>query len=133
VALERWEDIWLNEGFATYAEWLWAEHQGQTTAQALFDRRYEGFDWTGPPGKPGAEGIFGPAVYERGGMTVHALRKTIGDQAFFGLLKSWPAGHKDGNATTADFIAAAEKAAGGKDLKKFFQDWLYGTKQPPKP
>ena len=133
VALERWEDIWLNEGFATYAEWLWAEHQGQTTAQALFDRRYDGFDWAEPPGRPGAEGIFGTPVYERGGMTVHALRRTIGDEAFFKLLKSWPAEHKDGNATTADFIAAAEKAAGGKDLARFFQDWLYGTTQPPKP
>ena len=133
VALERWEDIWLNEGFATYAEWLWSEHEGRASAQALFDRRYAGFNWAEPPGRPGPKGIFGTAVYERGGMTVHALRRTIGDPAFFGLLKSWPAEHKDGNATTADFIAAAEKAAGGKDLEKFFQDWLYGTAQPSRP
>ncbi|MFG1607310.1 M1 family metallopeptidase [Actinoplanes sp. NPDC049265] len=131
VALERWQDIWLNEGFATYAEWLWSEHEGTATAQQIFDRKYESFDWTRTPGRPGTAGLFGEAVYDRGGMTVHALRKAIGDAAFFGLLKSWPAEHADGNATTEDFVRSAEKAAGGKDLSAFFDDWLYGRTKPP--
>ncbi len=133
VALERWRDIWLNEGFATYAEWLWEEHEGGGTVQQSFDRRYANFDWSQPPGRPGPQNLFGAAVYQRGAMTVHALRRAIGDEAFAGLLKSWPETRRNGNATTAQFIAAAEKAAGGRDLKPLFQAWLYGTTQPPRP
>ena len=132
VALSRWQDIWLNEGFATYAEWLWLEHEGERTAQQSFDRAYPGFDWSVPTGDPGPNRLFGDAVYQRGAMTVHALRRTVGDEAFFALLKSWPAEHRDGNATTDDFIAAAEKAS-GKDLGPLFDAWLFGTVQPPKP
>ena len=132
VALSRWQDIWLNEGFATYAEWLRQEHEGERTAQQSFDRAYPGFDWSVPTGDPGADRLFGDAVYQRGAMAVHALRRTIGDKAFFELLKSWPAQHRDGNATTEDFIAAAEQVS-GKDLGDLFDAWLFGTVKPPKP
>ena len=133
VALERWQDIWLNEGFATYAEWLWDEHDGGPSVRESFDAVYSDADWNVPPGNPGARQLFGNAVYQRGAMTLQALRETIGDAAFSALLKSWPAEHKDGNATTDDFIAAAERAAGGRDLGPLFQAWLFGTTRPPKP
>jgi aminopeptidase N len=132
VALARWQDIWLNEGFATYAEWLWQEHEGERTVQQSFDRVYSGFDWSTPTGDPGPARIFSDAVYQRGAMTLQALRRTIGDPAFFALLKSWPAEHRDGNVRTEDFIAAAEKAA-GKDLGDFFEAWLFGTVKPAVP
>ncbi|MBW6432592.1 M1 family metallopeptidase [Actinoplanes hulinensis] len=132
VALSRWQDIWLNEGFATYAEALWSEHSGGRTAQQIFDEAYRAFDWTETPGDPGPRRIFGDAVYVRGGMTVHALRKTIGDEAFFKLIKSWAADHRDGNVTTEQFIEAAETAS-GKDLDAFFEAWLNGKTKPPKP
>ena len=132
VALSRWQDIWLNEGFATYAEWLWEEHAGQRTVADSFEQAYNGFDWRQPPGDPGADGIFGAAVYQRGAMTLYALRQAIGDQAFAALLKSWAAGHRNGNVTTAGFIQAAQKAA-GRDLGTLFQAWLFGTTKPPHP
>jgi aminopeptidase N len=133
VALERWQDIWLNEGFATYAEWLWQEHEGKSTVRQSFDRAYRDADWSVPPGNPGADRLFDDAVYQRGAMTVQVLRETIGDSAFFALLQSWAAEHRDGNATTDEFIAAAERAAGGKDLGPLFQAWLFGTTKPPAP
>jgi aminopeptidase N len=130
VALARWQDIWLNEGFATYAEWLWQEHEGDRTTQQSFDRVYSGFNWSVPTGDPGPQRLFGDAVYQRGAMVVHALRRTIGDPAFFALLKSWPAEHRDGTVRTEDFVAAAERAA-GRDLGDFFEAWLFGTEKPP--
>ena len=135
VALERWQDIWLNEGFATYAEWLWDEHEKVLTVPQSFDDAYETYAWDQPgetTGDPGAQRIFGNAVYQRGGMTVYALRKTIGDAAFDTLLKRWTSEHRDGNATTADLIALAEQVS-GKQLDDFFQAWLYGKTRPAKP
>ncbi|MFD0518302.1 M1 family metallopeptidase [Paractinoplanes durhamensis] len=129
VALEKWQDIWLNEGFATYAEWLWLEHDDDVAVQASFDRTYNSFNWKLAPGNPGVAKLFGTAVYDRGGMTVYALRKTIGDKAFGTLLTTWTSEHRNGNADTADLIALAEKIS-GKDLGGFFQAWLYGTTKP---
>jgi aminopeptidase N len=98
--------------------------------QQSFDRVYSGFKWTELPGNPGPQNIFGPAVYQRGAMTVHALRRTIGDEAFGKLLTTWTAEQRDGTATTDEFIATAEKVS-GKDLTSLFDAWLFGTDPPP--
>ncbi|GAA2708562.1 M1 family metallopeptidase [Micromonospora olivasterospora] len=135
VALTRWQDIWLNEGLATYAEWLWEEHRGGRTAQQSFDSEYVGSGsqvWRIPPGRPGAANLFSQSVYQRGAMTVHALRGTVGDAAFFEILRTWAADRRDGNATTADFVALAEQVA-GRQLDVLFDAWLYGTERPPRP
>ncbi|MFE9954455.1 M1 family metallopeptidase [Micromonospora sp. NPDC005299] len=135
VSLQRWQDIWLNEGLATYAEWLWAEHAGESTVQRTFEQRYGAASsqvWRTPPGKPGLANLFGRSVYERGGMSVHALRVAVGDSAFFTILRTWAAEKKNGNATTDEFVALAERVS-GKKLDKLFDAWLYGTERPPTP
>jgi aminopeptidase N len=135
VSVENWNEIWLNEGFATYAEWLWDEHRGSRTAQDIFDRLYDAPSnplWATPPGAPGADRIFSDSVYTRGGMTLHALRMTVGDEAFFRILKAWSAEQAYGNATTAEFIAVAERIS-GRQLDQLFTDWLYEKKRPPRP
>jgi aminopeptidase N len=138
VTPDSWRDMWLNEGFATYAEWLWREQHGGDSAQKTFDSYYaKGSDspiWAFPPARPsGAAHISAPPVYERGAMVLHKIRETVGDAKFFELLKSWPAAHRYGNADTADFTGYVEKLNPGKDLQPVWDDWLYGNGKPDHP
>lgn len=134
VSLERWSDIWLNEGFAGYAEWLWAEHEHTGTPQELAQQVYDAHPaddafWTVKPGDPGAANQFDDAVYDRGAVAIQALRDTIGDTAFLKLLKAWPTQHRYGNGTIAEFESLAEHLS-GKDLSAFFTTWLYTAAKP---
>jgi aminopeptidase N len=129
----RWQDIWLNEGFATYAEGLWLEYaEGPEALQAMMDSLYRQVHNQEPPGAPPIEDLFGWSVYTRGAWTLHALRLEVGDQAFFDTLRSYYDRHQYGNATTDDFIAIAEEVA-GRDLGALFEGWLFDEQAPPKP
>ncbi|WP_307785472.1 M1 family metallopeptidase [Microbacterium hibisci] len=132
VSPGRWADIWLNEGWATYSEWLWTEHNGGLTAQARFDAVMTSASqapWNTVLADPGPTGLFGTPVYTRGAALLHALRVKIGDDAFFDVAKEWVARFSGGTATTADFIALSEEIS-RQDLTSFFDVWAY---QPPKP
>ena len=134
VALARWQDIWLNEGFATYAEWLWAEHEGQGTPQEIFKDTYDSIPaddpfWQVKIGDPGIDLLFDEAVYTRGGMAVQALRNEVGDQTFFRILKRWTSSKSGGNGTTPEFIALAERIA-GRSLDGVFDRWLFTAGKP---
>ena len=135
VTLAQWPDIWLNEGFATWSEWIWTEHLGGKTAQQTFAGLYATpatakWLWAVPPGDPGTPvELFGTAPYERGAMTLQALRVKVGDTAFFSILHTWAQDHQYGNVTTAEFIALAEQQS-GMDLGAFFQTWLYTSGKP---
>jgi aminopeptidase N len=132
VSLKVWPDLWLNEGFATYSEWLWQEHDGGDTAQAAFDDTYASWDWTQSAIPPGPDVMFNGPVYDRGAMTLHALRLQVGDRTFFRILRKWTERNRHGNVRTSDFVALAERES-GQDLDAFFAAWLTGTSAPPKP
>jgi len=132
VSVAQWKEIWLNEGFASYAEWLWSEEQGEGTTDEIFDYLYatQPADfWTVKPGDPGPSRLFDGAVYDRGAMTLHRLRRTVGDDDFFEILRTWTAEHRYGNATTEQFIALSEKIS-GLQLDDLFQTWLYTPSKP---
>jgi aminopeptidase N len=135
VALERWRDIWLNEGFATYAEWLWLEHEGMATPRQTFDTTYNSYPaadplWSVVVGDPGPERQFAAAVYVRGAMTLQALREKIGDGAFWKLIRRWAKRKGGGHGRTGQFIAMAERIS-GRELDAFFETWLFTPSKPP--
>jgi aminopeptidase N len=134
IALEAWRDIWLNEGFASYMEWLWSEHEGRETAQQIFDFYASAIPadapfWAVTIGDPGTEALFDAAVYVRGAMTLHALRTFMGDEVFFAVIREWTRSNAGGNVSTADFIELSERLS-GQDLKAFFTTWLYTPSKP---
>ncbi len=137
LALEAWQHIWLNEGFATYAEWLWSEREGLGTAQEVFDSFYNGFPpddpfWSVTIGDPGPTNLFDFAVYARGAMTLHQLRLTVGDDDFFQILRRWASSQRGGTVTTAEFISLAERIS-GQQLDDLFETWLFTPGRPDLP
>jgi aminopeptidase N len=129
-----WRDIWLNEGFATYSEWLWADKLGTRSLQASFDAAYapaaEDEFWQTPPADPGGpENLFHDPVYDRGAMTLHVLRREVGDEAFFAILRAWANDYKYGNADTAALISLSERVS-GKQLDALFEAWLFKPGKP---
>ncbi|MFE2279509.1 M1 family metallopeptidase [Streptomyces sp. NPDC059454] len=144
VTPRTWRDMWLNEGFATYAQWLWEEDHGGATAQRTFDALYAGgyFPdaetnealWSFPPAEPpDAAHISATPVYWRGAMVLHKVRRTVGDDAFRALLRGWAREHRHGNADTGDFTSYVEKSAPGEDFAGIWEDWLYGEGRPERP
>jgi aminopeptidase N len=140
VTPKTWQDMWLNESFATYAEWLWEEDHGGAGAQETFDALYDhGEDeyedlWEFPPAKPSdAAHISGEPVYQRGAMVLHKIRQAVGDDAFHGIVRGWAAAHRHGTADTADFTAFVQEQAPRQDFGAIWRDWLYGDGRPDRP
>ncbi|MEU0738171.1 M1 family metallopeptidase [Streptomyces sp. NPDC006134] len=139
VTPKTWRDMWLNEGFATYAEWLWEEDHGgdsaQETFEALYDGTYSGDEeeavWEfAPADPPDAAHVSADPVYLRGAMVLHKIRQTVGDDAFFELIRGWAGARRHGNADTGDFTAYVEKKAPGHDFDGIWEEWLYGDGKP---
>ena len=135
VGLAHWSDIWLNEGFACYAEWIWSEASGGPTAAACaaqHHRLLSALPQDVVLTDPGPDRMFDDRVYKRGALTLHALRVRVGDAVFFDILRRWCSDHRHGLATTEDFVACAEAVA-DRPLASFFMSWLSETPLPALP
>jgi aminopeptidase N len=139
VTITRWQDVWLNEGFATYASWLWLEHDTGPAALTMMVKDsvniLSGKDYP-PLGDPGIDGLFSANVYRRGALTLHALRLAVGDDAFFKILREWATRYRFGNVTTEDFMSLVRDEASNvpaAELAELFDAWLYEDDLPALP
>ena len=135
LTASRWQDIWLHEGFACYAEWVWSEASGGRSADALADEhhaRLAALPQDLVLGDPGTDDMFDDRVYKRGALTLHALRGTVGDDAFWRTLRAWVAEHRHGSVTTADLVEIATRES-GEDLVDLFAAWLAAPALPELP
>ncbi|GAB3740577.1 M1 family metallopeptidase [Microlunatus parietis] len=131
VTLAQWDDIFINESYATWAQWLYRERTGRQPAAEAFADMYGRVKdrpdfWRVTMIDPGPGQLFS-TVYARGPMTLQALRTVIGDEAFFALAREWAA--DPGPRSVEQWMAAAQ-AKTSTDLGPFFDAWLRSTSAP---
>jgi aminopeptidase N len=132
VTAKRWRHIWLHEGFACYAEWLWSEHSGGRSADEWarhYHQRLAGSPQDLLLADPGPRDMFDDRVYKRGALTLHMLRRRIGDASFFALLRDWTTRYRHGTVVTDDFTGLAANYA-HDSLRPLWDAWLYSTPVP---
>lgn len=134
VTMTTWNDIWLNEGFASYAEVLFDEfHYGSDPGD--FMRETDDGKVLGRlGGTVYAENADNPfddaeAIYDKGAWVLHMLRRVMGDEKFFGALKDYGRRFASSNASTEDFQQVCEHHYDGS-LEWFFQQWIYAPGRP---
>jgi aminopeptidase N len=133
VAVNRWADIWHNEGWATYGAWLWTESRGGATAQEQFEEVMaipaDDEFWDLVVSDPGPLHLFDDPIYDRSAAMLFALREKIGDDAFLELTRTVVADRSGGTISTAEYEALAQQVS-GQDLTHFFQVWLHTADKP---
>ena len=132
VTAQRWRHIWLHEGFACYAEWLWSDHCGERSADGArhYHRRLVDSPQDLVLADPGPQDMFDDRVYKRGALALHALRRRIGDDSFFALLREWTSRYRHASVVTDDFIALAAQYT-EDSLRPLWAAWLYSAEVPP--
>ncbi|WP_329619504.1 M1 family metallopeptidase [Streptomyces sp. NBC_01255] len=135
VTIGDWRHIWLNEGFAKYAEWLWSERSGGRTAQELAAAAHRLL--ASQPqdlvlADPGRKLMFDDRLYQRGGLAVHAIRCALGEGPFFRMLRDWATAHRHGVVTTAGFTAHVARYA-PEPVDGLLASWLHAPALPPLP
>ncbi|MDQ3730186.1 MAG: M1 family peptidase, partial [Actinomycetota bacterium] len=135
VSVNRWKEIWLNEGFATYMEWLYEEEEGGESAAERFERIYaqngpSSSIWNPPPADPGGpENLFAGSVYDRGALALQVLRQEIGNSDFREVLERWATENEYGTADTQALYELIEDVTHNPRPDEF-DEWLYEPGKP---
>jgi aminopeptidase N len=130
VSLENWKDIWLKEGMATYAEWLWATRGGDLEElHEMVEAQRSSYRPRISIGEPPFRALYQIDVYIGGALVFHALRVKVGEEMFFRIIRAYLDQYRGGSAGTDEFIAVAEEMS-GQELSEFFDAWLSDTRLP---
>lgn len=140
LTCRTWDHIWLNEGFATYMTDVWFEHRYGEEALLLRRREQNDGYMAGTPDAGALElkkeprgdiplELHGGKQYDRGAAILHTLRREIGDPAFWKGVQGYVDGRRDCAVTSEDLRHAMERAC-GRDLKWFWEQWVYGAGYP---
>lgn len=135
VGVRQWGDIWLNEGFACYAEWLWSEFSGGPSAHDCARTHYAALRKKPQDllvGDPGPDLMFDDRVYKRGACLLHCVHSLMGDASFFELLQEWTEQHRHSTVTSTEFEDLATQRS-PVDLSTLFDEWLREEALPPLP
>ena len=131
LTIAAWRHIWLNEGFATYAEWLWSAvsggrptHWHATRAHATLAASPQDLVLA----DPGVDRLFDDRVYLRGALTLHALHTHLGTPAFTSLVTEWVAAHQHGHVTTDAFFLHCARYG---DVSALLSQWVLSAALPP--
>jgi aminopeptidase N len=138
VTESTWADLWLSEGFATYFAGLFVErYEGEEAFQQYMkDASRQVFDYEKAHRTPifdrdteNLMALLNPLNYQKGAWVLHMLRANLGDTVFFQGIRSYYNSHPEANASTEDLRRAFEKAS-GKNLRTFFERWVYDSGHP---
>ena len=133
VSLKNWKDVWLKEGMATYAEWLWrTRDKDLAILNKVVKAQIVGYYPSTSIGEPPKDSLYRDEVYKGGALVFHALRLRVGEEAFFKILRTYLERYRDSSAGTDEFIALSEEIS-GQDLTEFFDSWLLDNQLPEMP
>ena len=134
ITMRHWSQIWLNEGFASYAEALWFEHVNGKAYYHTYVNQWDQIPLNAPlfvKDSLNESALFSRTVYDKGALVLHMLRGVLGDTLFFKSLKAYASdphlAYK--SAVTEDFQRVCESVS-GSNLEYFFQQWVYGSGRP---
>lgn len=138
VGVSEWKDIWLNEGFACYCEWLWTEHTGASTAHEAARSHYLVLSRKSQDlllADPGTKDMFDDRVYKRGAITVHALRRLLGDEAFFEAIRAYLKESRNDTVVPETLVnhitgAALKVGVSVDEVNDLLEAWLHETALP---